>query len=35
MVPTVTIAGVFVGVMSLAVPVVVFLVDLGFRLVGL
>ena len=35
MIPTVTIAGVFVGVMALAVPVVSFVVDLGFRLVGI
>lgn len=34
MVPTVTIAGVFVGVMALAVPVVQFVVELGFRLIG-
>ena len=35
MVPTITIAGVFVGVMALAVPVVQFVVDLGFRLFGI
>ena len=35
MVSTVSIAGVFVGVMTLAVPVVCFVVDLGFRLAGI
>ena len=35
MVPTVTIAGVFLGVMALAVPAVSLVVDLGFRLFGL
>lgn len=35
MVPTATIAAVFVGVMSLAVPVVQFGVDTGFKLLGL
>lgn len=35
MVPTATIAGVFVGVMALAVPVVQFVVDFGFRLCGI
>ena len=35
MVPTVTIAGVFVGVVALAVPVVSFIVDAGFRLLGI
>ena len=35
MVPTASIAGVFVGVMALAVPLVQFLVDLGFRLFGI
>lgn len=35
MIPTVTITGVFLGVMALAVPVVQFLVDLGFRVFGI
>lgn len=35
MIPTVTIAGVFIGVMTLAVPVVQFVVDLGFTLLGI
>ena len=35
MVPTVAIAGVFVGVMALAVPVVQFAVEAGFKLIGL
>ena len=34
MLPTVTITGVFLGVMALAVPVVQFVVDTGFRLFG-
>ncbi len=35
MIPTVTITGVFLGVMALAVPVVQFVVDLGFRVFGI
>ena len=34
MVPTVTITGVFLGVMALAVPAVQFVVDAAFRLCG-
>ena len=34
MVPTVTITGVFLGVMALAVPAVQFVVDLVFRILG-
>ena len=34
MIPTVTITGVFLGVMALAVPVAQFVVDLSFRLCG-
>lgn len=35
MAPSVTIAGVFMGVMALAVPIVQFVVDAAFRLFGL
>ena len=35
MVPTAAITGVFLGVLALAVPVVQFVVDAGFRLFGL
>ena len=35
MIPTVTITGVFLGVMALAVPLVQFAVDLGFRAFGI
>ena len=35
MIPTVTITGVFLGVMALAVPAVQFVVDLGFRFFGI
>ena len=35
MIPTVTITGVFLGVMALAVPAVQFVVDLSFRLFGI
>jgi hypothetical protein len=34
MIPTVTITGVFLGVMALAVPVAGFVVDMAFRLFG-
>ena len=35
MIPMVTVTGVFLGVMALAVPAVQFVVDCGFRLFGL